>query len=250
MPSGRPRVLGVFAHPDDAELTCFGTLASLSALGADVSLLFLSVGEGSSSETASERASEAGAAAQVINATLGVERLRDGAIPMTHETFALIERYIRRIDPLVVLTHFDRSGPDDHQDHQAVGRVVTNLALRYSSAAFILQVEPSVSGSGFVPNTFIDITSFIEQKLAAVACYRSESHKAFMNPDAVRARGNWWARQAEPNRYDTSLFYEAFVMVRTRIARIELTALLAGVPRRRSTTQRPPHATNASTSDQ
>jgi len=234
MPSGRPRVLGVFAHPDDAELTCFGTLASVSAAGADVSLLFLSMGERSRSESAAERASEAHRAAAVINATLGVEHLRDGAVPMTHETFSLIEDYIDRIDPLVILTHFDRSGPEDHQDHQAVGRIVTNLALRYSNAAFVLQIEPPVAGSGFIPNTFVDITRFIDQKLAAVACYASESEKSFMSTESVRARGNWWARQAEPGHADPSVYYEAFVMVRTRIARLELAALLAGVGGHRS----------------
>lgn len=234
MRGGRPHVLGIFAHPDDAELSCFGTLASLSEIGADVNLLFLSKGESSRSKAAPERAGEALAAATVINATVAVERLEDGAVPLTRATYVLIEEYIGRVDPVVIFTHFDKSGPEDHQDHQAVGRIVTNLALRYSSAAFVLQIEPPVAGSGFVPNTFVDVTHSIEKKLAAIACYRSEAEKTFMSAESVRSRGNWWARQAEPGRADLDVYYEAFVMVRTRIARLELTALLAGVRGRRS----------------
>jgi LmbE family N-acetylglucosaminyl deacetylase len=219
----------VFAHPDDAELTCFGTLAALSHLGADVSLLFLSKGERSRSPTAHEREEEARVAAAAIDATLAVKHLEDGAVSSSHETFSEVEHHIRRVQPDLVFTHFDKSGAEDHQDHQIVGRVVTNLALRYTKVAFLLQTEPPVAGSGFSPNVFIDVSRFFDAKLLAIESYRSEAEKSFMSAESVRERGRWWARQANPGNSVSEEYYEAFMMIRARIARPELAGLLAGL---------------------
>lgn len=61
------RVLAVFAHPDDAELACFGTLAMLRSLAAEITILILTNGERSSSNTLDRRKGEAVAAARLID---------------------------------------------------------------------------------------------------------------------------------------------------------------------------------------
>jgi len=223
----RLRVLGVFAHPDDAELTCFGTLAALADLGAEVNLIFMSKGEGSKSPTATQRAQEARDASAVINATVDLGQFEDGAVSPTRHTFSTVEAQIREVAPTFIFTHFDRSGADDHQDHQVVGRVVLNLALRYSSASFVLQVEPPSAGSGFHPNTFIDISRYIDKKIEAVGRYESEASKFFMSEQSLRLRGSWWAHQAVLGHVAPDTYFEPFILVKATMNVRAITSLVA-----------------------
>lgn len=51
------RLLAVFAHPDDAELTCFGTLARVIKAGGEVYVLVATRGHGSGTDGTAERVS-------------------------------------------------------------------------------------------------------------------------------------------------------------------------------------------------
>jgi LmbE family N-acetylglucosaminyl deacetylase len=155
-----------------------------------------------------------------------LDHFEDGAVPATRHTFSRIEEHIRESEPWIIFTHFDRSGADDHQDHQVVGRVVLNLALRYSTASFVLQVEPPSAGSGFRPNVFVDITNYIDTKIQALGAYKSEADKVFMSEEAVRLRGNWWARHAVLSEFSLDTYYEPFVLVTARLD-VKADALIA-----------------------
>src|SRR5204862_345873 len=67
------RVLGIYAHPDDPEISCGGTLARWSAAGAEVHVLICTRGEKGSQdpkqdpgELARRRQKEMDAAAEVL----------------------------------------------------------------------------------------------------------------------------------------------------------------------------------------
>ncbi len=49
--------------------------------------------------------------------------------------------------------------------------------------------------SDFEPKFFVDITSVVEEKVAAIGCYESESNKVFMQLDAILVVSRFWARE-------------------------------------------------------
>jgi LmbE family N-acetylglucosaminyl deacetylase len=213
-----PSVLAIFAHPDDAELSCFGTLAALAAAGSEVHVLTLTTGSRSVSPLAADRVREATAAAALVGVTLIVENFADGRVETVGETFSVVERHLRELRPEVVVTHY--SSPhfgDDHQDHQVTGRVATTLAKRMSFVRLVLHAEPPVVVSGFTPNLFVNVTETVEKKLAAIAQYQSEAAKPYMREEAVLARGRFWAMQAKFYDPEEGSYYESFQLVKARM---------------------------------
>lgn len=217
------RVLAVFAHPDDAELACFGTLAALCDAGTEVHVLALTNGSESASPNAADRVREAVASAAIIGVNLTVENFPDGELALSGATYARVEHHLRALRPDLVITHY--ISPvffDDHQDHQTAGRIATTLAKRMSFVRLILQAEPPVVMSGFAPNTFVDVTDTIGKKLAALAQYQSEAGKPYMREEAVLARANHWAIQAKFYEPDAGSLYEAFHLVKARMVGADL----------------------------
>ncbi|MEP7116430.1 MAG: PIG-L family deacetylase [Acidobacteriota bacterium] len=128
-------LLGVFAHPDDESLACGGLMARCAALGAAVTLLCATRGEGGpGAESTSgdsvaargalalRRTSELDAAARVLGISdLVVLDHGDGMLPWVEAARleADIREAIERLRPDVVVTF----GPDGlywHPDHIAV----------------------------------------------------------------------------------------------------------------------------------
>jgi N-acetylglucosamine malate deacetylase 1 len=72
---------------------------------------------------------------------------------------------------------------------------------------------PPVFLRGFEPNFFVDITPVIEEKIAAIACYESESEKTFMQLDAILNLSRFWAR--ELGQKDG--YFEAFQIFRQSV---------------------------------
>ncbi|OLT37073.1 hypothetical protein BJF79_30245 [Actinomadura sp. CNU-125] len=210
-------MLAVFAHPDDAELACGGTLASFRDGGYDVHILALTDGSNSSVPRPQDRRREAEASAAIIGATITIEDLPDGEVRVAGPTFAKVERWMRELSPDVVITHFTSPLPlDDHQDHHATGLVATTLAKRAITPQLIIQGEPPVLNAGFTPNFFVDVSEFMPKKLAAIAQYESESSKPYMRENAIIARATWWARQAKVHEAADDACYEAYMLIKCR----------------------------------
>jgi N-acetyl-1-D-myo-inositol-2-amino-2-deoxy-alpha-D-glucopyranoside deacetylase len=147
-------LLGVFAHPDDESLACGGLLARCAALGAAVTLLCLTRGEGGpgldtaedgengGTETrrrrlAALRTQELDAASRVLGVSdLVVLDHADGMLPWI-EAEALdadIRAALERLRPDVVITF----GPDGlywHPDHIAVHERTTAVVAAAGDAA-------------------------------------------------------------------------------------------------------------------
>ncbi len=176
-------VLAIGAHPDDVELGCGGTVATLVAAGRSVGILHLTGGEGGTRGTPGERRDEAHRAGEALGVAVvdildcGDGNLRTG----TAEQDALIER-LRSYRPDLVL---GPSPSDRHPDHDRAYRLVkescfySGLASRGSggsphrpAATFsYMQHDP------FEPSFVVDVTSGWERKLAALAEYRSQLHQ-------------------------------------------------------------------------
>ena len=208
-------VLAVFAHPDDAELGCFGTLASLREVGFGVHIVSLTSGSSSSSPHAAWRTAEAKESASVIGANLVIENFVDGGLELKRETYACVAEHLSRTNPSVVITHM--TGAQDHQDHETAGMAALTMAGRCTGVKLILQTEPPLMNNLFCPNFYVDITGFMPHKLAAVGQYVSERGKPYVAEQAIRDRATWWARQAETHEVTDTRYYEAFRMTKAKL---------------------------------
>ena len=178
-------VLGIGAHPDDLELGCAGTLARHVAQGDHVTMLVVTSGQVGPGGT-SRREEEAAAAAHALGADLVLGRLPDGSVSR-HE-FALvhlIEDVLGKTGATTVYTHGEK---DSHQDHRTVA-----LASRGACRAVTrVLCYDSPSSLGFSPSVYVDITTTLDKKLAALAMHESQVLQSMMaSPELVRSQAGY-----------------------------------------------------------
>ena len=128
------RVLGVYAHPDDPEISCGGTLARWAKEGSEVHVLICTRGEKGSPDPkqdpdklAAVRTEEMAAAAEVLGLA-GHRSLDngDGELENTAELRGHIVEVIRAVKPDVVVCPdptavFFGNSYYNHHDHRATG---------------------------------------------------------------------------------------------------------------------------------
>jgi LmbE family N-acetylglucosaminyl deacetylase len=140
----QPRVLGVFAHPDDETLCAGGTFAKYARTGAEVCVVsFTRGGAGQIRDAAvATRASLAAVRERELDAAgkeLGLTQVRcldhpDGGLPDVDPAVLLQQaaELIDEFDPDVVVT-FGPDGFSGHPDHVAIGAAVTAACFQRRS---------------------------------------------------------------------------------------------------------------------
>ena len=184
-PFGAGPVAVIAAHPDDEVLGCGATLAQLVDVGVQVSVLFLSTGEGARAETDDPARQQAAKAALSCLGVAGAETAR---FPDNQfDTVALLD-IVKRVEafldanrPQTVLTHF---AGDLNVDHRLTAQAVVTACrpgVRFAPASLLSFEVPSSSewnldpGSPrFRPSVYVDATSGMARKLAALAAYEAE----------------------------------------------------------------------------
>src|SRR4051794_33741614 len=141
----QPRVLAVFAHPDDETLCAGGTFAKYASAGAEVRVISLTKGDAGQIRDAgaATRATLAAVREKELDAAgkeLGLTETRcldhpDGGLSdIDGETLVrLASELLSEIDPDVVIT-FGPDGFSGHPDHIAVGAAVTTACYEMQSA--------------------------------------------------------------------------------------------------------------------
>jgi len=173
-------VLAVGAHPDDVELGCGGLLLSMRGRGYRFAIIDLTGGERGSRGTPEQRRKEAKAAAELMGATarecLG---LPDTQLEPTPGAVRLMAASLRRWRPrLVVSMH----AGDEHPDHAACATIVRRAVFMAALHKADVDGEPHRVGkliaysrhTWFKPSFVVDVSEFVDQKMQAVACYRSQ----------------------------------------------------------------------------
>jgi LmbE family N-acetylglucosaminyl deacetylase len=187
------RVLAVYAHPDDPEVSCGGTLAHWAQAGADVRLVVVNAGDKGSPDAATDpaelterRAREVDAAAGVLGLA-GVERmgLPDGEVTNDVALRARLVALIRTHRPDIVVCPdptavFFGDSYVNHRDHREVGwAVVDAVAPAAASPLYFPETGPPHQVGGlllsgtFEPDVWVDISDSLELKVAAVQCHES-----------------------------------------------------------------------------
>lgn len=122
-------ILSVAAHPDDAELTCGGTLARAAERGYRVGVLDLTRGEMATRGTPEIRAKEAAAASKVLGLAVRANAgLPDAHLENSHEMRRTVVTHLRELRPRVVILPFHRGRHPDHRTACELARDACFLA--------------------------------------------------------------------------------------------------------------------------
>jgi LmbE family N-acetylglucosaminyl deacetylase len=198
-------ILVVAAHPDDELLGCAGTIARHVSAGDAVHVAILAEGATSRDATRNTEAHDAEldalvAAAHRAGTLLGVTSVECLGLPDNRldsldllEVVKPVEALIARHRPDTIYTH--HLG-DVNVDHNIVHRAVFTAArpLPGHPVTRILAFEtvsstewmPAGSAPTFAPNWFVDISTTLEAKLAALAVYESEMRE-WPHPRSLKA---------------------------------------------------------------
>lgn len=193
--AGAPKlVLAVYAHPDDPEVSCGGTLARWAAAGSEVHVCICCDGDKGSLDAATRpedlvrvRREEAEAGGQ----ELGVRarywlHYPDGEIENTSELRERLVALVRQLRPDAVLApdptavYFGASYVN-HRDHRVVGWAVLDAVAPaaanphyYPRSGHAHQVQAMYLSGTLEPDYWVDITETIDTKAASLACHVSQ----------------------------------------------------------------------------
>lgn len=218
-------VLAFYAHPDDADVSCGGTLATWSKLGSEVSLVVCAQGEkGSRDKSMSPVQLEKMRKKELEEAIkyTGVVNLYSLAIPdgEIENSYVLREKIvglIRLLKPEAVLCPdptavFFGSGYFNHRDHRELGWSVLDAVSPASSSPHYFpsqgdphQVSTVLLSGSLEPDVVVDISAAIDRKLQAVLCHESQiEDRASLMRDVILGRAQETGRALDVN------FAEAF----------------------------------------
>jgi LmbE family N-acetylglucosaminyl deacetylase len=216
-----PKHMMVIApHPDDETLGAGGTIARFADAGISVSVLIVSghlppLYPQEAFETTRREANSA-------LKKLGVSHWEFCEIPATkvHETPVAqlngrVTKFLRQSDPEIVLIPF----PDRHIDHRVIFDAALvacrpvhdrapRLVLAYETLSETHWNAPGIEPA-FIPDFYIDISSYLERKREALTCYASQLDNApSRSLEAVEALARFRGSQ------NGCRYAEAFKLVR------------------------------------
>lgn len=205
-------VLVVAAHPDDEVLGCGATAARLAQEGHHVHIAIMAEGitsrHAQRDQADAKQLSRLHHQARAAAARLGAKdvvlfKLPDNrldTVPLL-EVVKLVENLVEKLKPEVIYTHHPGDLNIDHEVvHRAVLTATRPMAGHPVREIYAFEVPSSTEWAfqrlqpSFRPNVFVDVTSTLNVKLDAMACYDSESREFPhpRSPEALRALATRW----------------------------------------------------------
>ncbi len=187
-------VLGIFAHPDDAEFLCAGTLALLKQAGWQVHIATMAPGDkGTVEHTRAQisqiRKHEAHQAAELLNGQYHCLECEDTYILYDRPTLNRAASLVRRVRPSVVFTN----SPADYMvDHEMTSRItqtacfacgIKNMEVDeppFEPVPHLYYCDPvegkDILGRRVQPTTLVDISEVMATKEQMLCCHESQRH--------------------------------------------------------------------------
>lgn len=212
MNSEKLDILVFAAHPDDAELSCSGTIIKYLKAGKKVGIVDLTAGEMGTRGTAATRKIEAENANQIMGISVRENlNMPDCFFENNKENQLKIIQMIRKYQPQIVLAN---AITDRHPDHGRAAQLVEDASFQ-SGLLKIETLENSksqaphrpqavyhyIQDTYIQPDFIIDITAEIDLKKAAILAYQTQ----FFDPNST-----------EPQTYISSPDFIETVLARNR----------------------------------
>ena len=175
-------LLAIAAHPDDAELTCGGTLALAVKQGYSVGILDLVKGEAGTHGSAEKRAEEAAAATRALGVHSRANAgLQDAHLHNNDENRRRVITLIRRFRPRTVILPFPVGRHPDHRIASELARDACFLAglQKYDAPGKAHRPHKILYALAYredpvKPTFVVDISSTFAAKMKAIRAYKSQ----------------------------------------------------------------------------
>jgi LmbE family N-acetylglucosaminyl deacetylase len=182
----------IFAHPDDVELMCAGTLSLLKKQGWEIHIATMTPGDKGSAEHSREeissiRKAEAEKSAALLDATYHCLEFEDAYILYNRETINKTTRLLRKVQPSVVFT----ASPADYMvDHEMTSVIVQTACFCCGIKNMDINETPfepvpylyysdamegkNIMGSPVEPTLRVNISDEMPVKEKMLACHESQ----------------------------------------------------------------------------
>lgn len=188
------RALAIFAHPDDPEVACAGTLATWTRGGSEAHLVIANSGDKGAADAATEagelaaiRRAEAEEAASILGlASVQFLERPDGELENTsafrHQLMGIVRTHRPDVviapDPTAV---FFGNSYVNHHDHRALGWAVLDISSSMAGGARYApdtgaahQIATLLLAGTLEPDTWVDVAGALDAKVAALRCHQSQ----------------------------------------------------------------------------
>jgi DNA-binding response OmpR family regulator len=180
------RVLAVGAHPDDIEIGCGGILLRHKANGDKICILTMSTGE--KCVEPENRIEEITKVAKKLNSKLIIGNYQNDETNQNADAINFIKKAIDSFKPTVIYTHsVNDSDKDHHNIHLATIVAAQNVPSIYC-------YQSSTVTSDFHPGLFIDISSYINDKVTLLSYYNNLSDHNNLQEVSIRSTAKYWGK--------------------------------------------------------
>ena len=205
-------LLGVVAHPDDAELSFGGTLLVHQQKGYKTGIIDLTKGEMGTRGTPEIREVEAAEAAKILKLSVRENLgLPDGFFENSKENQLSIARAIRKYRPKIVITN---SIYDRHPDHPRASSLVETACFIAGLKAVVTELDGqkqaphrpkkiyySIQSIATEPDVLVDVSEVYDERMKAIKAFKSQ----FFDP-----------KSSEPETYISSQGFIEMIAARSR----------------------------------
>jgi bacillithiol biosynthesis deacetylase BshB1 len=204
-------ILVIMAHPDDAELSCSGTILSCIDNGLSVGMLDLTKGELGTRGNQVTRQEEAKNSAKLLKVKFRDNlNLKDGFFQINEDSLNALIIKIRQYTPKIIITN---SRTDRHPDHENASKFVkkgTFLSglIKIKSKLNNANQNPwrptiilySIQNNFVDPDFVLDVSDYFQTKIKSIECFRSQFYDS---------------ESKEPESFISSKGFMAFINARS-----------------------------------
>jgi LmbE family N-acetylglucosaminyl deacetylase len=186
------RAMVIFAHPDDAEVQCAGTIALWVEAGRKITYVVLTKGDKGTQDPAMtaealgrlRREEQLQAAAELgVGKVLFLEN-GDGELEVTMERRKALTRIIREYQPEVLVTHDPWMRYQLHPDHRASGTLALDAMISARDRLYFpeqierglnpCRVRRALLFASDQPDFWVDIEQTLDKKIKALGQHQSQ----------------------------------------------------------------------------
>lgn len=221
-------ILVFAAHPDDAELSCSGTIVKHIKKGYKVGIVDLTQGELGSRGTVETRKAEAENSKKILGLSVRENlKLKDGFFEINEPTKLLVAKAIRKYQPEIILAN----APEDrHPDHGRASKLIyescfisglQKIELLDETGTSLEKWRPKnlfyyIQDRYLKPDFAVDITEEWSKKLQSIKAFETQ----FFNPSMdgpvtpISTEGFWHFLEARARDFGRDInaeFAEGFI---------------------------------------